>query len=125
MATSPTESINMTASSEVPSDDNHQNIVANEAPSQNSPVTIQHRPSPPLSMSESIAAATPPHMSDISSSSVKSMTSNEHVEMSSKWGWWQGYRNDRTMLGFEAPPGKNVTLMNAKKPQKRRRRDDD
>jgi hypothetical protein len=40
-----------------------------------------------------------------------------------KWEWWQGYRKDRKVLGFLGAPAKSVTLM--KKPQKRKKKDDD
>jgi len=45
------------------------------------------------------------------------------TEGEDKWEWWQGYRKDRKVLGFEGTPGKNVTLI--KKPHKRKKRDDD
>jgi len=41
-----------------------------------------------------------------------------------KWSWWQGYIKDRTMLGFGAPAGKNVTLHTKKAPKRRKREDD-
>ena len=41
-----------------------------------------------------------------------------------RWGWWQGYRKERRVLGFEAPAGKDVTLMVKRGPRKRRRDSD-
>jgi hypothetical protein len=112
MATSTTESMNLIST----------NFNRNEDET-SSQTNSQPRPPSPHSTTESIIAPSPPHMSDTSASSVKSMPIHEPVEVN-RWNWWQGYRKDRVLLGFEAPPGKNATL-NAKKPAKRRKRDDD
>jgi hypothetical protein len=47
-----------------------------------------------------------------------------HTLEGERWGWWQGYRRDRRVLGFEAPAGKNVVLMVKRGPRKRRRDSD-
>ena len=71
-------------------------------------------PSPPISTLEDTASAM--------------IVENENMNQnqSDAWKWWQGYRRDRTLLGFEAPPGKNVTLL-AKRHggHRKRKRDDD
>jgi hypothetical protein len=41
------------------------------------------------------------------------------------WPWWQGYRKDRRILGFEAPPGKNVMLTTNKRGPRKKKKDDD
>lgn len=48
----------------------------------------------------------------------------EVIAKDHRWGWWQGYRKDRKVLGFEAPGGKNLVPM-VKKGPKRKRKDDD
>lgn len=119
MATaSPEPLMTITISAEIASENDR----GNDVPSQISP---QQRISPPASSRDSVAAPTPPHMSDTTTSSVKSiiLTDSEQGDKG-RWSWWQGYRRDRTTLGFQAPPGKNVTLATKKAP-KRKRRDDD
>jgi hypothetical protein len=34
-----------------------------------------------------------------------------------KWGWWQGYRRDRRLMGFEIPAGKNLVPIVKKGPK--------
>jgi hypothetical protein len=41
-----------------------------------------------------------------------------------KWLWWQGYRKDRRVLGFEATPGKNAALVTKRGPRKKKKDDD-
>lgn len=45
------------------------------------------------------------------------------TEGDEKWEWWQGYRKDRKILGFEGTQGKNVVPM-IKKSHKKKREDD-
>jgi hypothetical protein len=42
-----------------------------------------------------------------------------------KWLWWQGYRKDRRVLGFEAPSGKSVQLAPTKRGPRKKKKDDD
>ena len=46
------------------------------------------------------------------------------TEGDEKWEWWQGYRKDRKILGFEGTQGKNVVPM-IKKSHKKKKREDD
>jgi len=48
----------------------------------------------------------------------------ETPEVEKKWEWWQGYKKDRRLLGFEPTPGKNLVPA-VKKVVRKRKRDDD
>jgi len=68
----------------------------------------------------------PPVILEGTTSTVIVENEHENENQNETWNWWQGYRKDRTLLGFEAPPGKNVALL-AKRhggPRKRKRDDD-
>jgi hypothetical protein len=64
-----------------------------------------------------------PSPSPVSPPQVSDGMAEGSEDTGEKWVWWQGYRKDRRVLGFEAPPGKNVSLV--KKPQRRKKREDD
>jgi hypothetical protein len=85
-------------------------------------------PSPPRDYTNAMNKEVPNSLASTSkepspSSAHTSEAGENTSDTGEKWDWWQGYRKNRVVLGFEAPPGKNVTLL--KKPQRRRKREDD
>lgn len=79
--------------------------------------------SKPVSVDSACKDLTPPPSPLQVQDSITVLMEGERLPKQ-KWGWWQGYQKDRTMLGFEAPPDENVVMV-AKKGQKRRNREDD
>ena len=61
----------------------------------------------------------PPQIQD----SITVLTAEDEMRIS-KWGWWQGYRKDRWVLGFEVPNGKNL-VPTVKRGPRRKKGDDD
>ena len=52
---------------------------------------------------------------------------SENENRNETWNWWQGYRKDRMILGFEAPPAGKSVVLPAKRHggHRKRKRDDD
>jgi hypothetical protein len=47
------------------------------------------------------------------------------VESADLWGWWQGYRTDRTILGFEQTPSKDLVPVYKRGGARRKKRESD
>ena len=71
---------------------------------------------------EVLRAVPPTSMPDKHATPAASESSG--TEGDEKWEWWQGYRKDRKVLGFEATPRKNAVPV-VKKSHKKKKRDDD
>jgi hypothetical protein len=47
------------------------------------------------------------------------------VVIADHWRWWQGYRTDRTVLGFEPTPGKDLVPVYKRGGARRKKREGD
>jgi hypothetical protein len=57
---------------------------------------------------------------------VKSDTDEKAtVETAYHWGWWQGYRMNRTILGFEPTPSKDLVPVYRRGGARRKKRESD
>jgi hypothetical protein len=55
---------------------------------------------------------------------TRAASESSGTEGDEKWEWWQGYRKDRKLLGFEGTQGKNIVPV-IKKSHKKKKRDDE